>query len=222
MGPYYAASGTDYCASPMQFSSIPELAQSGYDETSTDSSPSPSMVSHFDPYDVNLPTHPNRQFYSSFDNVDCGLYPNPPDTAQYLEQQAILNSIEFTDLTAPQHEDRRRRKSTTMQDKQTITNMRIRRRAQNRASQRAFRERKEKHVQHLERELETLEAKYQNLSKSHSDLGSVNNKLKQEVESLRKEIKSLRSSYDTSPAELTSPGHAFDQFDTEFTNDFSF
>ncbi|KAL9038311.1 MAG: hypothetical protein Q9214_005329 [Letrouitia sp. 1 TL-2023] len=107
MGPYYAAPGTDYCASPMQFSNIPELAQSGYDETSTDSSPSPSM------------------FYSSFDNVDCSLYPNPPDTAQYLEQQAILNSIEFTDLTAPQHEDRRRRKSTTMQDKQTITNMRI-------------------------------------------------------------------------------------------------
>ncbi|KAI4209905.1 MAG: hypothetical protein LQ351_007190 [Letrouitia transgressa] len=189
----------------MQFSNIPELAQSGYDETSTDSSPSPSM------------------FYSSFDNVDCSLYPNHPDTAQYLEQQAILNSIEFTDLTAPQHEDRRRRKSTTMQDKQTITNMRIRRRAQNRASQRAFRERKEKHVQHLEQELETLETKYQNLSKSHSDLGSVNNKLKQEVESLRKEIKTLRStSYDTSPADQTSPGHAFDQFDADFTTDFSF
>ena len=50
--------------------------------------------------------------------------------AQYLQhqrqqQQDILNSVEFTDLTAPVHEDRRRRKSTTLQDKQAISNMRI-------------------------------------------------------------------------------------------------
>ncbi|KAL8742818.1 MAG: hypothetical protein Q9190_004758 [Brigantiaea leucoxantha] len=188
----------------MQFSNMSELPQSSYDEGSADSSPSPSM------------------FYSSFDGVDCGVYSNPSDTAQYLEQQAILNSIEFTDLTAPQHEDRRRRKSTTMQDKQTITNMRIRRRAQNRASQRAFRERKEKHVQHLESQLEALEAKYQALNKSHSDLGSSNTKLKREVESLRHEIKSLKSSNEGSTVDPLSPRHTFDQFDADFTSDFCF
>ncbi|KAI4116041.1 MAG: hypothetical protein LQ341_007703, partial [Variospora aurantia] len=79
-----------------------------------------------------------------------------------------------------------------------------RRRAQNRASQRAFRERKEKHVQHLEQELETLEDKHRNLQKSHSNLGETNDKLKQEVEQLRSEIKNLRLFGDGSPL-LGSP-----------------
>lgn len=44
---------------------------------------------------------------------------------QQQQQAAILASIEFTDLTNPVYEDRRRRKSTTNQDKQAITNMGI-------------------------------------------------------------------------------------------------
>ncbi|KAL9604007.1 MAG: hypothetical protein Q9219_000769 [cf. Caloplaca sp. 3 TL-2023] len=150
---------------------------------------------------------------------------------QQQKQHDILSSVEFTDLTAPVYEDRRRRKSTTLQDKQAISNMRIRRRAQNRASQRAFRERKEKHVQHLEQELETLEAKHCNLMKSHSHLGETNDKLKQEVESLRAEIKTLKMFGDgggSSSSLLGSPVSSsdFDQFDTDgffdSTSDFTF
>lgn len=162
--------------------------------------------------------------------------------AQYLHQQTqdILNTVEFTDLTAPVHEDRRRRKSTTLQDKKAISNMRIvshfppfinnidtlsdwneqeltdwqRRRAQNRASQRAFRERKEKHVQHLEHELETLEAKHSELQKSHSNLGATNEKLRQEVEQLRSDIKTLKTFGEGSM--LGSPvSNDFDQFEQD-------
>lgn len=45
---------------------------------------------------------------------------------QQQQQAAILASVEFTDLTNPVYEDRRRRrKSTTNQDKQAISNMGI-------------------------------------------------------------------------------------------------
>ncbi|KAL8935422.1 MAG: hypothetical protein Q9216_005440 [Gyalolechia sp. 2 TL-2023] len=147
---------------------------------------------------------------------------------QQNQQQNLLNSVEFTDLTAPVHEDRRRRRSTTLQDKQAISNMRIRRRAQNRASQRAFRERKEKHVQHLEHELEALEAKHRELEKSHTNLGATNDKLKQEVESLRSEIKTLKTfGGDTGGSLLGSPvSNGFDQFEQDgffdSTNGFPF
>ena len=64
--------------------------------------------------------------FTNVDGFEYNLYAHPTDTPQYLEPQpAIVNSIEFMDLTAPQHEDRRRRRSTTAQDKETISNMRI-------------------------------------------------------------------------------------------------
>ena len=154
------------------------------------------------------------------------------------------------DLTAPLYDDRRRRRSTTTQDKEAISNMRIvssllppsfhslpeipltpcqqRRRAQNRASQRAFRERKEKHVQQLERQLEELEAKHRTLTQSYTTLDSTHGQLKQEVEQLRGELISLTGasfssssssttvsqSRENSAAEL-SEAALFDQFAVE-------
>ncbi|KAL8711797.1 MAG: hypothetical protein Q9225_007057 [Loekoesia sp. 1 TL-2023] len=185
------------------------MAPYHYYESSTDSSPSPRMI------------------YNNFDSTSYSPHPSMIN-AQYLQhrqqqQQDILSSVEFTDLTAPVHEDRRRRKSTTLQDKQAISNMRIRRRAQNRASQRAFRERKEKHVQHLEHELESLEAKHRELMKSHTNLGQTNDKLKQEVESLRSEIKHLKAFGDTGSLLGSPVPNEFDQdgfFDS--ANDFTF
>ncbi|KAL9604753.1 MAG: hypothetical protein Q9179_001728 [Wetmoreana sp. 5 TL-2023] len=164
-------------------SNVPDLTHYPFYETSTESSPSPRMVQ-----------------LNHFDTMPRSAYPSISETQYFLQhrrhqqqqQAAILSSVEFTDLTAPVHEDRRRRKSTTLQDKQAISNMRIRRRAQNRASQRAFRERKERHVQHLEHELEALESKHRDLQKSHSSLGEAKNRLQAEVEQLRNEIKTLR------------------------------
>lgn len=113
-----------------------------------------------------------------------------------MQPTQLLNSIEFTDLTHPQIEDHRRRRSNTTnpQDKETVSNMRIRRRAQNRASQRAFRERKEKHVQHLEAELSDLENKHRTLAKSYTDLDSTHALLKHEVKQLKGELEDARTS----------------------------
>ncbi|KAL8735294.1 MAG: hypothetical protein Q9181_002849 [Wetmoreana brouardii] len=210
-------------ASSPHLSNVPDLTHYPYYETSTESSPSPRIVP-FNNFDA-MP----RSAYSPMSETQWLLQHRQH---QQQQQAAILFGVEFTDLTAPVHEDRRRRKSTTLQDKQAISNMRIRRRAQNRASQRAFRERKEKHVQHLEHELEALEAKHRDLQKSHSELGETKSKLQAEVEQLRNEIKTLRVSGDGSARGAgaggsTTPPNAFDAFggdDDMFdpVNDFPF
>lgn len=59
-----------------------------------------------------------------------------------------------------------------------------RRRAQNRAAQRAFRERKEKHARDLETQLSALTDKYNKLEVSHSELNAAYEKLRKTIELL--------------------------------------
>ncbi|KAF2403302.1 hypothetical protein EJ06DRAFT_526896 [Trichodelitschia bisporula] len=62
-----------------------------------------------------------------------------------------------------------------------------RRRAQNRAAQRAFRERKEKHARELESQLADLTGKYRSLEASHSELSAAYDKLRRTIEVLAEE-----------------------------------
>jgi len=59
-----------------------------------------------------------------------------------------------------------------------------RRRAQNRAAQRAFRERKEKHARDLEAQLSVLTDKYNKLEVSHTELNAAYEKLRKTIELL--------------------------------------
>ena len=59
-----------------------------------------------------------------------------------------------------------------------------RRRAQNRAAQRAFRERKEKHARDLEEQLKAMTDKYRTLEANHAELGAAYEKLRKTVELL--------------------------------------
>jgi hypothetical protein len=59
-----------------------------------------------------------------------------------------------------------------------------RRRAQNRAAQRAFRERKEKHAKDLESQLAALTEKYRSLESSHTELNAAYDKLRKTIELL--------------------------------------
>ncbi|KAI4249441.1 MAG: hypothetical protein LQ352_005646 [Teloschistes flavicans] len=262
-------------ASTPQLSSVPDLSHYPYYETSTESSPSPRMVSLPHPIQGSPPPNhppwlilqrltnysPAQISYNSFSprvhhsmaHQSSAYGATSPhqqqqmSETQYLlqqhaqqqQQQAALlsSSVEFTDLTAPVHEDRRRSRkgsTATMLDKQAISNMRIvrfalpspltfptrptptsphqpetdgekraqkadamiactqRRRAQNRASQRAFRERKEKHVQALETQLSALEDRHRELQKSHEKIGGKNERLVREVEGLKEEIRALQ------------------------------
>jgi len=70
-----------------------------------------------------------------------------------------------------------------------------RRRAQNRASQRAFRERKERHVKNLEQQLEDLHQQYEELLRAYDEQ-------KEEIFNLRTEMQELHSE----PETLQVPG----------------
>lgn len=66
----------------------------------------------------------------------------------------------------------------------SYTNSSQRRRAQNRAAQRAFRERKEKHARDLEVQLSALSEKYNKLEMSHTELNAAYEKLRKTMELL--------------------------------------
>ncbi|KAH8695555.1 hypothetical protein BGW36DRAFT_382903 [Talaromyces proteolyticus] len=69
-----------------------------------------------------------------------------------------------------------------------------RRRAQNRASQRAFRERKEKYIKSLESQLSGLQEEHTKLLDSHQQQTQVLDQMKGRVEELTAEIENLRLS----------------------------
>ncbi|KAK5192787.1 hypothetical protein LTR99_010336 [Exophiala xenobiotica] len=73
-----------------------------------------------------------------------------------------------------------------------------RRRAQNRASQRAFRERKERHVKGLEYQLETLNEKHQDLMASYSKQASSVAQLYRRITELQAQIKAVKTANDQS------------------------
>ncbi|KAJ4330456.1 hypothetical protein N0V87_009974 [Didymella glomerata] len=63
-----------------------------------------------------------------------------------------------------------------------------RRRAQNRAAQRAFRERKEKHARDLEVQLTAMTEKYDRLELSHTELNAAYEKLRKTIELLTQDV----------------------------------
>ncbi|CRG92634.1 hypothetical protein PISL3812_09697 [Talaromyces islandicus] len=69
-----------------------------------------------------------------------------------------------------------------------------RRRAQNRASQRAFRERKEKHIKTLEAQLSSLETEHSKLLHCHHEQRRMLDRMKAHVQELTEEIETLRCS----------------------------
>lgn len=82
-----------------------------------------------------------------------------------------------------------------------MNNLLQRRRAQNRASQRAFRERKEKHVKLLEDQLQLLHDQHHSLLHSYSQQTMKVSELNEQIEKLTSELNFLRSSYN----ELSTP-----------------
>ncbi|KAI9817697.1 MAG: hypothetical protein M1832_004591 [Thelocarpon impressellum] len=88
------------------------------------------------------------------------------------------------EMSFEDHEQRNNRSSS--EEKEAMTPAKSRRKAQNRAAQRAFRERKDRYLKDVEQKLHALEA-------TSSTLMSDNERLKREVEKLASENEILRS-----------------------------
>ncbi|KAL9111772.1 MAG: hypothetical protein Q9227_003831 [Pyrenula ochraceoflavens] len=129
----------------------------------------------------------------------------------YYGSQSSKNPIDYHESTSLDEGDRRRkRNSNSSKEKENVPSMHLqRRRAQNRASQRAFRERKEKHVKGLERQLDNLRDKHQDLLHSYSRKTEEVASLNSRIHSLTSELEMLRSTHDVTFGELLTP----DKFD---------
>ncbi|MCJ1321439.1 hypothetical protein MMC15_006784 [Xylographa vitiligo] len=80
---------------------------------------------------------------------------------------------------------------------------RERRKAQNRAAQKAFRRRKESRIRELEQKLGTLQQDYKDLESSFDDLKVEKDQLQSNLEKLLEENYYLKNSIESSPASIT-------------------
>lgn len=171
----------------------PDMGTGIYDGTSSDSSASsPLNCNGFDNLHrsnsfMNYPTYPMQYHLSSESLATMGLIPVELDIEGLYEDH-----------------DRRRRR-TSGNEKAVSPHVHSRRRAQNRASQRAFRDRKEKHMRELEERLGELEGRHTDLSRSYESLQIEYTNVKQELERLRKENARLGNSSSSSRHSSSKP-----------------
>jgi len=123
----------------------------------------------------------------------------PSYSMQYPAAPMGLIPVELDIEGLYENHDRRRRKNGS--EKVVASHVHSRRRAQNRASQRAFRDRKEKHMRELEQRLAELEGRHSDLSRSYESLQVEYSSVKSELERIRR---------DGSRVESTSSGTSRD------------
>jgi len=194
-----------YVSSPSASPSSTIFSNGAYfDNTSDSSSP-------------NSP-HINRMMFNSSMPYEMYQYSATP-ASYYPTQNSNKIPVELTSSTLDE-KDRRRKRSDASKgsDKETIPNMHLRRRAQNRASQRAFRERKEKHVKGLEHQLEELHEKHQDLLQSYSKQADEVSRLNGRITELSTELNALRHCQDGSFSDLMI-SDKFDKFDAFSSTD---
>ncbi|KAL5114935.1 hypothetical protein ACEQ8H_007182 [Pleosporales sp. CAS-2024a] len=154
-----------------------------------------------------IPTGLEADAIRSVEPRDRSLYPAPynayafhglptpqqasPDAALPLSPMPV-GSID-SGLGGDMDDSRGSRTRSSSEEKENLTPAQSRRKAQNRAAQRAFRERKERHVKDLENKLSALE------SSTHS-LQSDNERLKLALQRARTENEILRATTGQSPA----------------------
>lgn len=111
---------------------------------------------------------------SDFGSAEESAYCSPQPALAELSYPPVPSPITATSVPAARTSGQEQRTHATSG----------RRRAQNRAAQRAFRERKEKHARDLETALTALTEKYRSLEISHLELNAAYEKLRKTIELL--------------------------------------
>ncbi|KAG8534365.1 uncharacterized protein KY384_001210 [Bacidia gigantensis] len=179
---------------PYQFFSLPDKAASSY---------TPQTEVHQDPLDAfNDPS--TFQFFdqnATFDPTPQFAPPPPPPAPSHSPPNpsipriaSIPNMMRYdssgsmpneTNTEVDFGEQQGGRAGSSDDEKDNLTPAQSRRKAQNRAAQRAFRERKEKHVKELELKLKSIESQYSDKEMDYERLKRENDRLKTQMEILR-------------------------------------
>ncbi|KFY35905.1 hypothetical protein V494_05489 [Pseudogymnoascus sp. VKM F-4513 (FW-928)] len=151
---------------------------------------------------------PKYNSLTQYDQFQPYLYQYETPEMYHASQLAATIELKIEDL----YDDvdlRTKRATTTAAGNPATSQIHSRRRAQNRASQRAFRNRKEKHVKEVEARLQELEGKYRDLSESYESLQTEYVVAKQELEKLTAEERS-HSQSQSPTASYVIPDSGFD------------
>ncbi|KFY74351.1 hypothetical protein V499_05613 [Pseudogymnoascus sp. VKM F-103] len=145
---------------------------------------------------------------TQYDQFQPYLFQYETPEMYHASQLAATIELKIEDL----YDDvdlRTKRPPTTAGANPATSQVHSRRRAQNRASQRAFRNRKEKHVKEVEARLQELEGKYRDLSESYESLQTEYVLAKQELEKLTAKERSQSQSKSPTPS-FVLPDTGFD------------
>jgi len=178
-------------------------ADTGFGVSNDGSLPTPSLEN---PLDSNAFLSGSFD-YATFDtslNHATGITPLPTTSASPPSQQLSLlpNGSVDSGLGLDMDGEQQGRRSSS-EEKENMTPAQSRRKAQNRAAQRAFRERKERHVR-------DLEAKLNLLTTTTSSLQSDNERLKLMLQRAQTENEILRATASSSPTANHPPGFVDD------------
>ncbi|PKS10447.1 hypothetical protein jhhlp_002198 [Lomentospora prolificans] len=194
---------------PYQFMGIPPLTPSNSHSAASDDFNTTSPPEVFEHYPNDQP-----QYQATFDGsfptqFNQNAFPGPPTPPnQQQPAQALLNgvsaqvkphgldSLPVKQAESTSLEEQRKaqqayaqaqsRRGQSNSDEEDLTPAQSRRKAQNRAAQRAFRERKERHVKDLEQRLASLE-------ESQQMAVAENERLKQDLQKMSTENEILRA-----------------------------
>ncbi|ODH13978.1 hypothetical protein ACO22_06760 [Paracoccidioides brasiliensis] len=163
------------------------------------------------PSDSSSPVFPNGMEATMYTDIESSYGRVPFDDGSSPHQDPIAGKIplEYIGSTTLDEHDRIRRRRNNGREREIVTNMHLRRRAQNRASQRAFRERKEQHLKSLESRLHDLSSKYHDLLQSYARQAEAVQHLIDRIQQLTTELELLRSTNDGTMGEM-SPQYKFD------------
>jgi len=151
-----------------------------------------------------------ENLYANESPQQCQAFPYIYPTDNHLTHAALNTPPEelpFEISFEALYEDRDRRRRGKPRDENTSTQVNSRRRAQNRVSQRAFRERKEKHIKELEARLGDLEGRHSNLFQSYEILQVDCSNYKQQVSRLTDENERLRKQLGIPPSPRSASPH---------------
>ncbi|CAJ2503933.1 Uu.00g113270.m01.CDS01 [Anthostomella pinea] len=192
---YYGAAQ----AAPYHFIGIPPLTPSHSNSAASDEFNNHSPHEVYENFQNNDAFQQNFDQYGQFNN-QTQSFPGPPGpptppthplhgqhAAQVNGAQPVKNhSAELLPSAKPDPDGNRGQAGSNSDDDGDMTPAQSRRKAQNRAAQRAFRERKERHVKDLEAKLASLEA-----AQTHT--ATENEKLKRDLQKMSTENEILRA-----------------------------
>ncbi|RYP77800.1 hypothetical protein DL771_000897 [Monosporascus sp. 5C6A] len=185
-------------AQPYQFIGIPPLTPSHSNPAASEDYNNQSPPEVYDSYQNNDQLH-NFDQYGQFNHqAQQHAFQGPPGPPTPPTQPAQARSLSQSNGSAKNHQPQvdmmpmaksdpdGSRQTGSNSDDEDLTPAQSRRKAQNRAAQRAFRERKERHVKDLEAKLASLEA-------AQNQTASENEKLKRDLQKISTENEILRA-----------------------------